>query len=97
MYHTREASDHKVTHTFLNGGGLCRPVHVKTLRSQKLRMLQNRQIGKVLNQLALLFGIGTAAFPSWGSRTGWKLGIITQAELHEPFANHFANQFRSTE
>ena len=33
-----------------------RPVHVKTLRSQKLRMLQKRQIGKVLNQLALLFG-----------------------------------------
>jgi hypothetical protein len=26
-------------------------VHVKTLRSQKLRMLQKRQIGKVLNQL----------------------------------------------
>ena len=97
MYHTREASDHKVTHTFLNGGGLYRPVHVKTLRSQKLRMLQNRQIGKVLNQLALLFGIGTTAFPSWGSRTRWKLGIITQAEIHEPFANHFANQFRSTE
>jgi len=97
MYHTREASDHKVTHTFLNGDGLYRPVRVKTLRSQKLRMLQNRQIGKVLNRLALLFGIGTAAFPSWGSRTGWKLGIITQAEIHDPFANHFANQFRSTE
>ena len=37
MYHTREASDHKVTHTSLNGGGLYRPVHVETLRSQKLR------------------------------------------------------------
>ena len=97
MYHTREAFDHKVTHTSLNGGGLYRPVHVKTLRSQKPRMLQKGQIGKVLNQLALLFGIGTTAFPSWGSRTRWKLVIITQAEVHEPFANHFANQFRGTE
>ena len=44
MYHTREASDHKVTHTSLNGGGLYRPVHVETLRSQKLRMLQKGQI-----------------------------------------------------
>ena len=97
MYHTREASDHKVTHTSLNGGGLYRPVRVKTSRSQKLRMLQKRQIGKVLNQLALLFAIGTTAFPSWGSRTRWKLGIIRQAEIHEPFASHLANQFPGTE
>ena len=59
MYHTREAFDHKVTLSSLNGGGLYRPVHVKTLRSQKLRMLRKRQIGKVLNQLALLFGTAT--------------------------------------
>ena len=52
MYHTREASDHKVTHTSLNGGGLYRPVHVKTSRSQKLRMLQKRQIGKVLSRFS---------------------------------------------
>ena len=28
MYHTREASDHKVTHTSLNGGGLLSAVRV---------------------------------------------------------------------
>ena len=52
MYHTREASDHKVTHTSLNGGGLYRPVHVKRSRSQKLRMLQKHQIGKVLSRFS---------------------------------------------
>ena len=78
MYHTREASDHKVTHTFLNGGGLYRPVHVKTLHSQKLRMLQKRQIGKVLSR----FSSESASRPfHHGVRgRGGKLGIINYAD-----------------
>jgi hypothetical protein len=97
MYHTREASDHKVTHTSLNGGGLYQPVHVKTFTQPEAAHVAEAPESKVLNQLALLFGIGTGAFPSWGSRTRWKLGIITQAEIHEPFVNHFANQFHGRE
>ena len=95
MYHTRDASDHKVTHTFLNGGGLYRPVHDEDVTQPQAAHAAEASDRE--GSLALLFGIGITAFPSWGSRTRWKLGIITQAEIHEPFANHFANQFRGTE
>ena len=95
MYHTREASDHKVTHTSLNDGGLYRPVHDEDVTQPEAAHAAEASDRE--GSLALLFGIGITAFPSWGSRTRWKLGIITQAEIHEPFANHFANQFRGTE